>query len=827
MRTASKLDWMDRREFLKASLFLGSLPLWGRKLLQAAEPKGKGIAVSGRYPHLAVFNHQGECGIGAVVAWAGRLWFVTYSPHRPNGSDDGLYEITPALEMKKHPESIGGTPANRMIHAESDQLFIGPYAIDSNRNVRAIPYERMPGRPTGNARHLTDPAGKLYYLTMEEGMYEVDVRSLTVKTLYPDANTTSGGHGGDTLPGYHGKGAYTAQGRVVYANNGEYGAGGVTDPAAFAQPSGCLAEWDGKQWEVHERTQFTDVTGPGGIRANPSTEAPLWTIGWDHRSLVLKLLDEGTWYSFRLPKGDYSYEGLHGWFTEWPRIRQVGPNGEYLMNMHGMWFDFPGDFSKAHASAPAPIGCYLKMTADFARWQDRIVFGCDDAARSKFGHGESLVGQSQSNIWFATWEGLHRCGRPAGWGGLWAHDDVRAETPSDPFLLRGFDRRQLHLTHNSEKPITFTIEIDRNGDGDWEELETVWAPIGSYRRYAFEDDLKAEWIRLKTDRDAKDVTAYCHFGYGGGAITDTSIIRSIASADPATPRSLGLVRPRGEDHGTLQFAAWTVDRKGGLREAGYYEMDKELNLKQVQDKKTHELLKEEAAIGDPQFLVDEASVVVPGHDGERFRLPKGDPAFDEPTAFGRARDAREVVTERELFNAHGTIYWLPRPNSGGVRRLKPVCTHNCRIVDFCSWRGMLVITGCRAEAEEDGHFFADNDGKVGLWLGDVDDLWQFGKPRGVGGPWKETRLEAAQVSDPYLMTGYDKKRLELSHHSDQPVTFTLEIDFLADGTWVHYEALTVFPNQTLSHDFPSGLGAHWARLRPDRPCRATATFIYT
>ena len=46
---------------------------------------------SGIYPHLASFNSQGECGTGGVVPWADRLWWITYSPHEPDGSDDKLY----------------------------------------------------------------------------------------------------------------------------------------------------------------------------------------------------------------------------------------------------------------------------------------------------------------------------------------------------------------------------------------------------------------------------------------------------------------------------------------------------------------------------------------------------------------------------------------------------------------------------------------------------------------------------------------------------------------------------------------------------------------
>jgi len=72
----------------------------------------------------------------------------------------------------------------------------------------------MPGRLTGNARHLTDPAGKIYYATMEEGLYEVDVKSLVVTNHILDGNGIKKGFKvemplsklSSELPGYHGKG---------------------------------------------------------------------------------------------------------------------------------------------------------------------------------------------------------------------------------------------------------------------------------------------------------------------------------------------------------------------------------------------------------------------------------------------------------------------------------------------------------------------------------------------------------------------------------------------------------------------------------------------
>ena len=183
----------------------------------------------GVYPRNAFFNDENECGTGAVVAWANRLWAITYGPHLPNGSSDKLYEIDDDLNVTIRPESVGGTNANRMIHRESNQLFIGNHVIDAEGGIRTIPHAVAPGRVTAVARGLKDAANKVYWLTMEEGLYEIDVNTLEAREIYKDGNSDRG-EGGDVLPGYHGKGGYTSQGRVVYANNGEQSAAAQQDP---------------------------------------------------------------------------------------------------------------------------------------------------------------------------------------------------------------------------------------------------------------------------------------------------------------------------------------------------------------------------------------------------------------------------------------------------------------------------------------------------------------------------------------------------------------------------------------------------------------------
>ena len=204
-----------------------------------------------------------------------------------DGKTDRLFEIASDLKnIQERPELGGSTPTGRLIHKESNQLFIGSYAIDSNGGVREIPVSKMPGRITAIARHLTDPVNKVYFATMEEGLYEVDVHDLKVNCLIRDGNWNRSEskdpyHGVITsrLPGYHGKGLYSGQGFLIYSNNGEdNNREALTNPSIS---SGALASWEGAgDWKLIRRNQFTEVTGPCDIygNQNPKTD-PIWALG--------------------------------------------------------------------------------------------------------------------------------------------------------------------------------------------------------------------------------------------------------------------------------------------------------------------------------------------------------------------------------------------------------------------------------------------------------------------------------------------------------------------------------------------------------------------
>lgn len=769
-------------------------------MVSSSTAAGEPRSISGIYPSLAMFNNEGECGTGAVVPWADRLWVITYGPHLPFGSSDKLYEITPDLQQIIRPDSVGGTPANRMIHKETQQLFIGPYVIDAQRNMRVIPPSKMPGRLTGNARHLTDPAGKVYYATMEEGLYEVDVRRLAVTSLIRDGNGIKKGFKVETpltnleslLPGYHGKGLYSGQGRVVYANNGDRDPRVLRDPTT---PSGALGEWrkPGEDWLLVRRNQFTEITGPGGLLGNerPQTD-PIWSIGWDAKSLILMLLDGGKWQSFRLPKVSHSYDGAHGWNTEWPRIRDIGEEN-LLMTMHGAFWSFPKTFSATNTNGIRARSAYLKVIGDFCRWNDRLVFGCDDSAKSEFLNKRKVkgnidsIGQSQSNLWFVSPGTPGKLGPAHASGAVWLHDSVKAGEESDSFLVVGWKHRSVwHIDHATGE--SKRVEITGND----------------------------EWLRVKAEKDSTDFTVLITLSNGDSRGTEPDAIFDGIARIGDEHVQTGIFRPRGENKRALSLA--TKD--------GYYETGADLALKRVEDAKAKAFVETAVAIPKNVITLDAASVLVVDDRGRRWRLPRASKSYDAATNAGELRICREVATERDMLNACGTFFELPAENADGFAKIRPVCSHNLRVTDFGGYRGLFLMSGISPEARAGEHILRSDDGKAALWAGAIDDLWKLGKPRGEGGPWKNTKVKAGAKSDPYLMWAYDQRTLTLSHDQNEPVSFHIELDLAGTGLWVTYQHREVSPGEATQLTFEPAVQARWLRVTADKACAATAWLEY-
>jgi hypothetical protein len=803
----------------------------------AAPAAEQPFCVSGIYPHLAITgNLQTEVGISGVAPWAGKLWFIHY--FAGEGKQDGaphLWSLTDDLKLEPHGKYYGGSIASRLIHDETGQLMLGPYLIDKKGNIREFKvYPDMGGKHVSAvAKDLKDP-NKIHIVGLSNERWSVDIGGtetpLRASRLTEQLNINEISKPVHGFTGWHGKGMRSGQGVIVYASNG-----GGSWPAG----AGSLYEWDGietsgpkapgfsvdetnKHWKLIRRIQVDEVTGPGGIHGAKDPNEPIWVMGWDYRSALLLVRDAKTgWHTYRIPKGSHTHGSISGYYKEWPRIRDVGMgNGNYLMNENGMMYQIPATFKAGSTGGLQPISTFLKMIVDYADWNGRIVMGCNDS--SAMGH--RLCGRVNSNLMFVEKKDLPFYGqRPSGFGGVWCNDATKAGVPSDPFLIQGFEYRTLHLRHASANPVTFTVEIDAAGNDAWTPYKTITVPANGYAYDMISSGLSAEWMRVRTDADAAGVSAYFDLE-NRKCPRDPELAKGLATVEFTGARSDGVIRTCNNEEFPLGFAANIVNADGKIAETGYYRISANMTLAKADDATDEAaLLKEKPT---QEFQVDKASVIV--RDGKtQFRLPKGSAAFDKAGATGWFRGRREVVTERWLMNVHGTFYEVPRNDAGGMRGIRPITTHNLGIYDFTSWRGMLVFSGVMAGQPADGaHYRASIDGKVGLWFGNVDDLWRLGPPSGKGGPWFETKVAANEASDPYLMFGYLNKSATIWHEATTDVNVTVEVDFQADNTWSTYATLKVPAGQKLVYQFPEGYAAHWVRLKADKPCTISAQFDY-
>ena len=130
-------------------------------------------------------------------------------------------------------------------------------------------------------------------------------------------------------------------------------------------------------------------------------------------------------------------------------------------------FKFPRNFSFKNCGGIEPIGSHIRYLPDFCFWNGSVVLATDEASIQ----GNPLVGQAQSNLWFGDFEELREWGPRSAAGSIYMNDQVKAGQPSAPFLINGFPKRMIHLA--SDRPVTFTLEIDREGKGIFETYRSI------------------------------------------------------------------------------------------------------------------------------------------------------------------------------------------------------------------------------------------------------------------------------------------------------------------------------------------------------------------
>jgi hypothetical protein len=466
------------------------------------------MQISGVLPHLSNRASAGkprnESGIGALMTWADRLWFVSYVSHTGHGT--GLYEIDQDLQMKKHPESVTGTYANRMIHPASDSVIVGPHIIDDHGSVTTIP-ALTEYRLASTMLHLEDPENRVYFLSMEGALLETELHTLRTTVLTDladelgvtkvklDSLKAAGTVKTDTddaeNPQPHFKAAHTANGKLIVANNtfSEFDFRGIHD-------AGRLSEWDGHSWNTIEKRPFNEVTG----RRN--WNQVVFATGWDRASAILQVYAGGAWTRYRLPKGSHTFD--HFWQTEWPRIREVETE-RYLMDCHGLFYELSPVAFNDRVWGVKPISSHIRVIPDYCSYKGLLVLAGNQS--TPIFDNNLITGYPESNLWFGKTDDLWSFGKPAGWGGPWWKEDVEPGAPSDPYLMTGFDKKTLHLANDSEGDCRVSVEVDFLGDGSWYPYDEIRVGGHAYVHHEFETGFSAHWVRVKSDSPCR-LTAY-------------------------------------------------------------------------------------------------------------------------------------------------------------------------------------------------------------------------------------------------------------------------------------------------------------------------------
>jgi len=420
-----------------------------------------------------------ECGVGALLPWADVLWAVTYNSHKKaTGTGLGLYAIDGSLKSERvHVHD--GTHANRLIHRQSNQAFIGPYAIDMNGKFRVME-QFLDHRLTATMTHLTDPANRVYMLTMEGLLFEVDVNTLKSTQQFDLVKQL----GIKAVP--HFKGGFTGQGRVVVANNGFYN---------YGEQEAGLHEWDGKVWNTISRKPHMECAG------RPNMGNVIFATGWDEASVLFHALVKGKWLNYRLPKMSQAF--VQGWQTEWMRIREVETE-RFMVDIHGGFYELQPIAMEDAIWGLKPVCQHLRVIPDYCSFRGMLALAGNENTPN--GENNPVGGQPQSGVWFGKTDDLWGFGKPQGWGGPWRNTAVKKGEPSDPYLMTGFDKKVLHV--KTDKAVDVSIEIDFLGNGSWVPYDGM--ARSEYRYHVFPAGFSAHWVRLTA---LADCTASAEFIY--------------------------------------------------------------------------------------------------------------------------------------------------------------------------------------------------------------------------------------------------------------------------------------------------------------------------
>lgn len=438
------------------------------------------IQVNGIFPQNAIYvNHQAgqsECGIGAMIPWAGKLWYTSYGAKATEDNGSALYSLDMDMKQERFRGSVSGTYFNRFILDASGQVNIGPYLIDANGCVRVIP-GLVKYDIASSFRHLTDFDHLFYVLTIDGLLLEVNIDTLDVKQLFDLKNELDF----DDPSECHMTAGVSAQGKIFVASNSYTEKDYLGERAA-----GRLAEYDGKHWTIIERKPFHELV------ARWNWGETVFAAGWDRLSAILKVYAEGKWTTYRLPKGSMNFENSSA--AKNVRIKEVETEG-YLMDHFGIFYDLCPVAWEGKVFGIRPVSAHLKKIQDFCSYRGMLVLSGDQMSAT--GENSCKVSDPQTNLLFMKTDDIWGFGKPTGFGSCWLKQSVADSEASAPYLMTGFDKKMLQIRNDGDEAAVVQLQVDFTGLQEWQTYQTFTIPARENVVYPFDYGFSCHWVRLK------------------------------------------------------------------------------------------------------------------------------------------------------------------------------------------------------------------------------------------------------------------------------------------------------------------------------------------
>ena len=471
-----------------------------KAMLTLDQAKSSAIGVSSEFDD---DNNMSECGVGALIPWADRLYYSTYlaMPGDGAGTKIGYIDRNYADHTVLQTDAIH---TGRFIHWETEQLCIGCVAVEKDGTAHTIS-DLLNVRVSGFAVHLSTPTTHVYALSMEGKLYSVNLTTYTATEIINIKTTLSQTY-------VHYKACWThaapfgSTDRVVCVSNVQSSATAALSGAVVAvDPIGLTAS-------VKLQDSAIEVAG----QYYPSNGGITYVIGKDHKSPFLGVManNNGAVFKYRFPQ----WTKAQDWYIsqEWMRIRPVTTE-RFLMNAYGTWYNLSTWLNHSGAAGPEnygvegtdypilePIARYVDTITDFCVFNGKFVIGTNNMSPHNGSFPNS--GQANSAIKFSDIEDIWKGGKPIGRGYFWYKDSLTSGTASDAMLIRGYDKKSVQVYNGSASSIDITISVVNYSDTYT--LSTLTVAAGAFGTYQFPDGCGGDWVKLTPSATLNPITAW-------------------------------------------------------------------------------------------------------------------------------------------------------------------------------------------------------------------------------------------------------------------------------------------------------------------------------